>query len=59
MCDLSYVNLLREKVRQMKAEEKHFAPSGTSSSERFVPWILPARSKRQETPEVRTEAVAH
>ena len=60
MCDLSYVNLLREKVRQMKAEEKHFSPSGSSSSEgRLVPWILPARSKRQETPEARTEAVAN
>jgi hypothetical protein len=44
MCDLAYVNLLREKVRQLDAEEKRLRDFGHSSSPRFVPWILPAQS---------------
>jgi hypothetical protein len=41
MCDLAYVNLLREKVRQSQAMERRTAASGTSSSKRFVAWVLP------------------
>jgi hypothetical protein len=44
MCDLAYVNLLREKVRQAEIEAQRSANFGTSSSPRFVPWILPAAS---------------
>ena len=42
MCDLAYVSLLREKVRQQDAEEKRVAASGTAPSARFMPWIMPA-----------------
>jgi hypothetical protein len=45
MCDLAYVNLLREKVRQLDAEEKRRRDFGNSSTPRFVPWILPAQSE--------------
>jgi hypothetical protein len=44
MCDLAYVNLLREKVRQLGAEEKRLRAFPQSSSDRFVPYILPAQS---------------
>jgi hypothetical protein len=44
MCDLAYVNLLREKVRQLEAEEKRLQDFGRRSSPRFVPYILPAQS---------------
>jgi hypothetical protein len=44
MCDLAYVNLLREKVRLLKVEEKRLRDFGHRSSGRFVPWILPAQS---------------
>jgi hypothetical protein len=48
MCDLAYVNLLREKVRQLKAEEMRLRDFGhRSSSGRFVPWILPVQSAMQ------------
>jgi hypothetical protein len=40
MCDLAYVNLLREKVRQKEAEENHLAAGGSSSQSRFVPWTF-------------------
>jgi hypothetical protein len=43
MCDLAYVNLLREKVRALKAEEKRSEAFGKSPSERFVPWVMPAQ----------------
>jgi hypothetical protein len=42
MCDLAYVNLLREKVRQLEAEQKRIATFGTTSSGRFVPWVMPS-----------------
>jgi hypothetical protein len=45
MCDLVYVNLLREKVRQLQAEEKRAAVLGTTPYERFVPWTMPAQSQ--------------
>jgi hypothetical protein len=44
MCDLAYVSLLREKVRQLEFEEKRLRDFGRSSSPRFVPWILPSQS---------------
>jgi hypothetical protein len=48
MCDLAYVNLLREKVRQLQAEEKCIASFGTSPDVRFVPYTLPAQSQPQD-----------
>jgi len=44
MCDLAYVNLLREKVRQAEIEAQRIANFGTSSSPHFVPWIFPSAS---------------
>jgi hypothetical protein len=44
MCDLAYVNLLREKVRQQEAEEKRARDFSLTSSLRFVPWTFPAQS---------------
>jgi hypothetical protein len=44
MCDLAYVNLLREKVRQQEAEEKRPRDFSHTSSLRFVPWTFPAQS---------------
>jgi len=48
MCDQAYVNLLREKVRQLEAEEKRVAAFGTSPQVRFVPWIMPAQSQSRD-----------
>jgi len=39
LCDLAYVNLLREKVRQAEIEAQRTVNFRTSSSPRFVPWI--------------------
>jgi hypothetical protein len=56
MCDLAYVNLLREKVRWLEVEEKRHAAFHRSSSERFVPWVLPVQLPLQGAPEpTRTE----
>jgi hypothetical protein len=53
MCDLAYVNLLREKVRQSDAEQKRIATSGGgTSSERFVPWVM----QSQAPPTAQSEA---
>jgi hypothetical protein len=41
MCDLAYVNSLREKVRQLEAEEKRLRDFPHSSTPRFVPYLLP------------------
>ena len=41
MCDLAYVNFLREKVRQLRFEEKRILAYGNMRHERFVPWIMP------------------
>jgi hypothetical protein len=49
MCDLAYVNLLREKVRQLESEEKHFAAHGATHHERFVPWVMPASQLHDES----------
>jgi hypothetical protein len=43
MCDLAYVNLLREKVRQLGFEEKRLRDFTQSSSPRFVPYNLSAQ----------------
>jgi hypothetical protein len=48
MCDQAYVNLLREKVRQLEAEEKRVAAFGTTPHVRFVPWVMPAQSQSQD-----------
>jgi hypothetical protein len=45
MYDLAYLNLLREKVRQLQAEDKRAAAIGTTPHERFVPWTVPAQSQ--------------
>jgi hypothetical protein len=42
MCDLAYVNILREKVRQLEAEERRLQAFGPTPSTRFVPFILTA-----------------
>ena len=43
MCDFAYINFLREKVRQLEAEEKRLRAFGPTPSARFVPWIMPAQ----------------
>jgi hypothetical protein len=43
MCDLAYVNLLREKVRQLGFEEKRLRDFPQNSSPRFVPCNLPVQ----------------
>ena len=48
MCDLAYVNLLREKVRQREAEERRLNAFGPTPSTRFVPWIMPDQSPQKE-----------
>ena len=45
MCDLVYLNLLREKVRLLQAEDKRAAAVGAPPHERFVPYTMPARSQ--------------
>jgi hypothetical protein len=44
MSDFVYINLLREKVRQLEIEEKRLEAFGPTPSVRFVPWIMPAQS---------------
>jgi hypothetical protein len=48
MCDLAYVNLLREKVRQLQAEEKRIATFGAGSDVRFIPYVTPVQSQSQD-----------
>jgi hypothetical protein len=45
MCDLVYLNLLREKVRQLEAKDQRAVALGTTPHERFVPWTLPSPSR--------------
>jgi hypothetical protein len=47
VCDLAYVNLLREKVRQLQAQEQRIATFGSSPNGRFVPYIMPIQSQSQ------------
>jgi hypothetical protein len=42
MCDLAYVNLLREKVRQLEGEEKR-----ALRDVRFKPYVTPVQSQSQ------------
>jgi hypothetical protein len=61
MCDQAYVNLLREKVRQLEAEENRVAAFGTTPHVRFVPWIIPAQSQSQDVSNLEglAEAIRH
>ena len=45
MCDLVYLNLLRERVRQLEAKDQRAVAVGTTPHERFVPWTMPTRSQ--------------
>jgi hypothetical protein len=45
MCDLAFINLLREKVRQQDAEDKRAAAFGGVPYQRFVPLSIPAQSQ--------------
>jgi hypothetical protein len=50
MCDLAFINLLREKVRQQEAEDKHAAAFRAEPHQRFVPWSMPAQSQPRPAP---------
>jgi len=50
MCDLAFINLLREKVRQQEVENKHTAALGAVAHQRFVPWTIPAQSQQRSAP---------
>jgi hypothetical protein len=41
VCDLAYVNFLREKVRIQEVEERRTAIFGITTRQHFVPWIMP------------------
>ena len=45
MCDLAYVNLLREKVRQLEGEEKR-----ALRDVRFKPYVKPVHRNRRMLP---------
>jgi hypothetical protein len=47
MCDLAFINILREKVRQQEAQDKRAAAFGAVTHERFVAWTMPAQSQRR------------
>jgi hypothetical protein len=46
MCDLAYLNLLRERVRQVQAEDRRTAALGPVPRARFVP-IKPTPSREE------------
>jgi hypothetical protein len=48
VCDLAYVNYLREKVRQLEAEERRLQAFGPTPSTRFVPFVLAADSSASD-----------
>jgi hypothetical protein len=50
MCDLAFINLLREKVRQQDVEDKRAAALGAMPNERFVPWSMPTQSQLRSAP---------
>jgi hypothetical protein len=50
MCDLAFINLLREKVRQQDAEDRRAVAFGAVPPQRFVPWSLPAQSQPRSGP---------
>ena len=41
MGDLAYLNLLREKVRQLEDEQQRAIAFGASRPRSFVPWVMP------------------
>ncbi len=45
MCDLVFINLLREKVRQQEAEDRRTTAFGAVTRQHFVPGIMPAQSQ--------------
>ena len=49
MCDLAYVNLLREKVRQFETEQKRLETFGPSPSVRFVPFMAAQSASLRES----------
>lgn len=49
MCDLAFINLLREKVRQLEAEDRRTTAFGTTPAQRFVPWVMPAQLRSAAT----------
>jgi len=50
MCDLAFINLLREKVRQQDAEDKTAAAVGAVPHQRFVSLSMPAQSQTRSAP---------
>jgi hypothetical protein len=52
MCDLAFVNLLREKVRHQEAEDRRSTAFSKSSRERFVPWTMPVQAASQAALEI-------
>ena len=50
MCDLAFINILREKVRQQETEEKRTAAFGAELHQRFVPLSMPAQSQPRSVP---------
>jgi len=50
MCDLAFINLLREKVRQQETEDKRPAAFGAVPHQRFVPWSMPVQSQPRSAP---------
>ena len=50
MCDLAFINLLREKVRQQETEDKRAAAFGAVPRQRFVPWSMPVQSQPRSVP---------
>jgi hypothetical protein len=50
MCDLAFINLLREKVRQQDVEDKRAAALGAVPHQRFVPWTMPAQLQPRSAP---------
>jgi hypothetical protein len=51
MCDLAFVNLLRERVRHQEAEDQRSVAFGKSPCQRFVPWIMPSQASLQPASE--------
>ena len=51
MCDLAFINLLRERVHHRETENMRAAAFGKSPRERFVPWIPPLQAPLQVAPD--------
>jgi hypothetical protein len=57
MYDLAYVNLLREKVRQLAVEQKRLETFGPTARVRFVPFVAapsPSLGESADLPRFRT-----